>query len=111
MLYSRASAGGAGHPAARRGAVEADHHKIWQTFADHFYLFRGTPSGVWLAHELYEVFGIKQKLTGATAQAIYDKLAEKLARPKYRRARYSSASTSRSCALPTGPAILSPITR
>ncbi len=66
------------------GPVEADHRQIWQTFADHFYLFRGTPSGVWLAHELHEVFGIQQKLTGATAQAIYDELADKLARPEYR---------------------------
>jgi glucuronate isomerase len=66
------------------GAVEADHRKIWQTFADHFYLFRGTPSGVWLAHELYDVFGIRQKLTGSTAQAVYDELADKLARPEYR---------------------------
>ncbi len=64
--------------------VEADHRKIWQVFADHFYLFRGTPSGVWLAHELYEVFGIRQKLSGATAQAIYDELADKLAQPAYR---------------------------
>jgi glucuronate isomerase len=66
------------------GAVETDHRKIWQTFADHFYLFRGTPSGVWLAHELYEVFGVKQKLAGATAQAIYDELVDKLVRPEYR---------------------------
>lgn len=61
-----------------------DHRKIWQTFADHFYLFRGTPSGVWLAHELYEIFGIKQKLNGDTAQAIYDELAARLATPEYR---------------------------
>ena len=60
-----------------------DHRKIWQTFADHFYLFRGTPSGAWLAHELYEVFGIQQKLTGATAQAIYDELTDKLSQSEY----------------------------
>ncbi len=85
MLYSQGvSLEALGIPRQDGGAVETDHRKIWQTFADHFYLFRGTPSGVWLAHELYQVFGIKQKLNGATAQAIYDKLAEKLARPKYR---------------------------
>jgi glucuronate isomerase len=72
-----------GIPRRDGGAVETDHRKIWQTFADHFYLFRGTPSGVWLAHELYEVFGIDQKLTGATAQAVYDELVDKLARPEY----------------------------
>ncbi len=62
---------------------ETDHRKIWQTFAEHFYLFRGTPSGAWLAHELYEIFGVQQKLNGATAQATYDELADKLATPEY----------------------------
>ena len=85
MLYSQGVPLEAlGIPRRDGGAVETDHRKIWQTFADHFYLFRGTPSGVWLAHELYEVFGIRQKLTGATAQAAYDELADKLARPEYR---------------------------
>ncbi len=85
MLYSQ------GVPLEALGVPRRDgtpstveHRQIWQTFADHFYLFRGTPSGVWLAHELYEVFGIQQKLTGATAQATYDELADKLARPEYR---------------------------
>ena len=67
-----------------RDAVETDHRKIWQTFAEHFYLFRGTPSGVWLAHELYAVCGIQKKLTGVTAQEIYDELVHKLAQPEYR---------------------------
>ena len=72
-----------GIPRRDGGPVETDHRKIWQTFADHFTLFRGTPSGAWLAHELYEVFDIQQKLNGATAQAIYDELSDKLARPEY----------------------------
>src|SRR5512136_1767886 len=85
MLYSQGVPLEAlGIPRRDGSAVETDHRKIWQTFADSFYLFRGTPSGVWLAHELYEVFGIKQKLTGATAQATYDEVADKLARPEYR---------------------------
>ena len=49
--------------------VERDHRKIWQTFADNFYLFRGTPTGLWLADELFFVFGVEEKLTeshGAT---------------------------------------------
>jgi glucuronate isomerase len=66
------------------GEVETDHRKIWQTFAEHFYLFRGTPSGSWLAHELYEVFGIQKKLNGATAQETYDEIVDKLAQPEYR---------------------------
>jgi glucuronate isomerase len=84
MLYSQGvPMEDLGIPRQDGGTVETDHRKIWQTFADHFYLFRGTPSGVWLAHELHEVFGVKQKLAGATAQAIYDELVGKLARPEY----------------------------
>jgi glucuronate isomerase len=85
MLYSQGvSLEALGVPRHDGGTTETDHRKIWQIFADHFYLFRGTPSGVWLAHELYEVFGIQQKLTGATAQATYDELAERLSQHEYR---------------------------
>ena len=41
-----------GIPRLDGGQVEKDPRSIWQTFADHFYLFRGTPSGAWLADEL-----------------------------------------------------------
>ncbi len=46
-------------------------------------LFRGTPSGIWLSHELSEVFGITLKPSAATADAQYDEIAEKLALPEY----------------------------
>jgi len=64
--------------------VEQDHRKIWQTLADHFYLFRGTPSGMWLKDELFDVFGITEKLNGETAQAIYDQIAAQLKTPEFR---------------------------
>jgi glucuronate isomerase len=73
-----------GIPRADGGEVEGDHRKIWQTFADNFYLFRGTPTGIWLTYELNIVFGITQKLTSATAQTIYDQIAAKLATPEFR---------------------------
>jgi glucuronate isomerase len=70
--------------AARDGApVETDHRRIWQRFADHFHLFHGTPTGLWLADELIEVFGVDEKLTGASAQRIYDHLEAQLARPEF----------------------------
>jgi len=34
-----------GVPRRDGGTVEQDHRKIWQIFADNFYLFRGTPTG------------------------------------------------------------------
>lgn len=73
-----------GVPRADGDPVEEDHRKIWQIFADNFYLFRGTPSGAWLMEELIDVFGIDRKLTGETAQEIYDELEEKLAQPAFK---------------------------
>ena len=85
MLYSQGiPMESLGIPRLDGGPVEGDHRKIWQTFADHFYLFRGTPTGIWLNHELQDIFGVQQKLTSETAQAIYDQIDEKLARPKFR---------------------------
>ncbi len=65
-------------------AVETDHRRIWQLFADNAFLFRATPSGLWLSEALRETFGIAEPLTGASAMAIYDEVSEKLARPEFR---------------------------
>jgi glucuronate isomerase len=73
-----------GVPRRDGGPVESDHRKIWQIFADNFYLFRGTPSGVWLSTEFYTIFDIREKLNGANAQSIYDQIAEKLESPEFR---------------------------
>jgi glucuronate isomerase len=64
--------------------VETDPRKIWQLFGEHYYLFRGTPTGAWVDHEFAEVFGIRHKLNGETAQRIYDEIAEKLGSPEFR---------------------------
>ena len=66
------------------GPYETDQRKAWQVFADHFYLFRGTPTGVWLANELRDVLGIDEKLTPQNASAIYDAIAARLAQPEFR---------------------------
>jgi glucuronate isomerase len=63
--------------------VETDHRRIWQRFAEAFYLFRGTPSGLWLAAELVELFGVDERLDGESAQRIYDYLEEQIARPEF----------------------------
>src|SRR5512138_4023744 len=68
MLYSQGVPLEALGVPTRDGApVETDHRAIWQRFADHFHLFRGTPTGLWLADELTGVFGVAEKLTGASA--------------------------------------------
>src|ERR1041384_2926375 len=60
------------------GAAERDPRKIWQLLGDHYHLFRGTPTALWLDYELEEVFGVKRRLDGGSAQAIYDQIREKL---------------------------------
>ena len=85
MLYSQ------GIPLERLGIprrdgqpVECDHRTIWQLFGEHFYLFRGTASGLWLTQVLYDVFGVRQKLNGDTAQEIFDHILDKLQQPEFR---------------------------
>lgn len=85
MLYSQGIAlEDLGIPRADGGPVEQDHRKIWQLFADHFYLFRGTPTGIWLNYSFANVFGVEEKLTSASAQAIYDHIASQLSKPEFR---------------------------
>ncbi len=73
-----------GVPTRDGSAVETDPRAIWQRFADHYYLFRGTPTGAWLDHELHELFGVRVKLGSDTARRIYDQVAECLASPEFR---------------------------
>lgn len=55
-----------------------DPRKVWQLFADNYFLFNGTPSGVWLDYEFNQVFGITEKLCSSNGQKIYDLISEKL---------------------------------
>lgn len=79
MLYSQGiTLKELGIPTRDGTPVEEDARAIWQTFADHYHLFLGTPTRAWLDYELYHVFGVRQKLDGDTAMAIYDRMQEKL---------------------------------
>jgi len=85
MLYSQGvPLESLGVPRADGGPVETDHRKIWQVFADHFHLFRATPSGMWLSGELVDIFGVHEKLNSRTAQSIYDQIAAKLDSDEFR---------------------------
>ncbi len=85
MLYSQGiSMESLGVPRLDGGPVEQDHCKVWQIFAENFFLFRGTPSGIWLTEELHSVFGVEDKLSGKTAQKIYNQIEAQLAKPEFR---------------------------
>lgn len=65
------------------GGFETDHRMVWRRFAENWKLFRGTPTRYWMEHELVQLFGITAAPSAATADAIYDQLAETLARPEW----------------------------
>ena len=85
MLYSQGvSMERLGIPALDGTPVERDPRRIWQTFAEHCHLFRATPSAAWLRHELESVFGISERLDGASAQDVFDRMQARLAEPAFR---------------------------
>src|ERR1035441_8931046 len=84
MLYSQ------GVPQQQLGVPDRDGHvqvgprEAWRTFCEHWYLFRGTPSRLWLEQSLAEIFGVTERLGPQTADAIYDELTARIAEPAYR---------------------------
>jgi len=85
MLYSQGVPLEAlGIPPRDGGAFERDPRRIWRAFAERWFLFRGTPTGAWLDHELYLVLGVTRKLDPSTADQVYDEIAEKLRSPEFR---------------------------
>ncbi|WP_433274759.1 glucuronate isomerase [Pseudonocardia xinjiangensis] len=66
------------------GTVETDPREIWRRFCAGWHLFRGTPTRYWLEHELHEVFGVTTQPGEDTADALYDHLADQLAKPDFR---------------------------
>jgi glucuronate isomerase len=65
------------------GGESGEHREIWRIFCENFHLFRGTPSGIWLTHELSEVFGVDEKPCAANADFLFDTLSEQLAQPEF----------------------------
>ncbi len=73
-----------GIPRVDGGAVESDPRMIWRRFAQHFHLFRATPSAMWLNHSFEHVFGLDAPLTPDTAMEIYDAIETLLASDAFR---------------------------
>lgn len=60
-----------------------DHRNIWKLFCENFHLFRGTPSGIWLTHELSEVFGVDEKPSASNSDFLFDSVSDKLSSPDF----------------------------
>jgi glucuronate isomerase len=57
--------------------------KVWGIFASHYYLFRGTPSRMWLDYVFQEVFGLQERFSEKTAELYYDTISAKLKTPEF----------------------------
>jgi len=73
-----------GIPCADGGVSEQDPRLVWQRFAAHYHLFRGTPSAMWLDHSFEHLFGIDEVLSADTAEAYYDHIDSCLGRDEFR---------------------------
>ncbi len=58
--------------------------EVWRLLCSHWDSFRGTPVRTWLEAELAEIFGVAQRPSAATADAIHDHLMARLAEPAFR---------------------------
>jgi glucuronate isomerase len=60
-----------------------DARKVWRIFASHYYLFRGTPTRMWLDFAFQDLFGMKERLSEKTADLYFDIISEKLRTPEF----------------------------
>ena len=85
MLYSQGvRLEDLGIPRKDGGPVERDARRIWRTFAERYFLFRGTPTRIWLDHAFSTIFGIDERLTAESADRVFDRINECLAQPAFR---------------------------
>ncbi len=57
--------------------------KVWRIFADNYFLFRGTPTRIWLDHAFQELFGFAERLCAKNADMYFDTISDKLRRPEF----------------------------
>ena len=85
MLYSQGVPLVALGISRRDGAtVENDSRAIWRIFAQHYTLFRGTPTRIWFEQSLADLFDIHDRLDVQNADILYDRIADCLPRAEFR---------------------------
>jgi glucuronate isomerase len=68
----------------RGPAAGMDGLQVWRELAEHYHLFSGTPSKLWLDHTLEAVFGVHDPLGPGTADEIYGRLVSCLSSEEFR---------------------------
>jgi len=83
MLYSQGiSLESLGIP-QEDGRQSADPREVWRIFAKNYYLFRGTPTRLWLDYAFENVFGLTERLSPGNANEFYEVISKKLATPEF----------------------------
>jgi glucuronate isomerase len=65
------------------GKQSADPREVWRIFARNYYLFRGTPTRLWIDYAFSEQFGLKDRLSEQNADEYYDVIDKKLRTPEF----------------------------
>lgn len=71
-------------PLDDQAAAIPDQRSAWRTFAEHYHLFRGTPTRLWLDWVFHELFAIDVRLDRETADLYFDRISQALATPEFR---------------------------
>jgi glucuronate isomerase len=56
---------------------------VWRIFAQHYYLFRGTPTRLWLDFAFAELFGLTERLSAENADEYYEVIDKALQTPEF----------------------------
>ncbi len=84
MLFSQGiSMDDLGVPRSDGNASNVDPEQVWNTFAANYFLFRGTPTQLWMDHVFAEVFDIHTVLNEQTAADVYAEINRLLATPEF----------------------------
>jgi len=85
MLYSQGvSLESLGLRPSDTAPYETDRRTVWRRFSEHYRLFRGTPSRLWLDNVFAALFGLEVRLGPETADHYFDSINDALARPDFR---------------------------
>ena len=83
MLYSQGiSLESLGIPTAT-GPGSADPREVWRIFAKNYFLFRGTPTRLWIDYSFSTLFGLDDRLSPGNADEYYEIIDKALKTPEF----------------------------
>jgi glucuronate isomerase len=84
MLYSQGVSLDSLKVRSKAGVPSTDPREAWRRLAENFYLFRGTPSWMWLNHVFSQVFGFTEFFGPGNADDYFDRINAALATEAFR---------------------------